>query len=817
MTATTGGEIVSASVFSVIAGGAIISQVAPQSGNQGQEVALTITGQNTHWQQGLTQFAAAGVGTDIRVDYVLINSQTSATVGITISPTAAPGARSIYMVTGAEALVSASVFVVTGGVPAVAFVSPGSAKAGEAGVNVHIAGLYTTWLAGTTTVDFGPGISVSTVTVNSDTSLTAVVNVDVAAGLGLRTVVVRNVTASKTQALTGSFAVVSPTPPPPSIQYLSPTGGLRGQTFTINISGAGTHFDPAPNATAIDFGDPATAGIHINAFQVTSPASARVNITIAGDAAIGSRTISIVTHTATGDELVQAQFGIVQATPSLSIIDPSTGMQGSTITVNLVGQFTGFNDTTTFDFGPGIMIDDARVLGATVAQVTLSIGQLASLGARLATATTGTEVVTAGFSVTPSIAIVVSVSPNTARQGEAVLVEVVGQNTHWDGATMFNVGGGITVNNAAVDSETHATLSLSVGALAPLGAHSLVATTLGEVASLGNAFIVQPGTPLILSSSPASGSQQANVTLTILGQATAWDAATTVDVGAGVLVLSVQPTSATSLTVSAVIDPLTLPGYRTLTVTTGAQALTLPNAFLVTGGPAAIALLSPNEAGQGQTLDVAVSGVNTSFIDGVTAAAFGPGITVNSVSVQSATSATVNITVSTGAAVGQRSVSLVTQGETATIVNGFTVQPTVPFIQFVTPSSAAQGATLDLAVVGSLTNFNGTTTFDFGPGVVVNAVTPTNPTHATVNVSVSPVAARTTEIRGRDDRGGHRNRRQSVYGDGGSGLHQRGQSRTGTTWTGRSPGDDLRLCHALHRGDSAGEPRNRRHSDAGCC
>jgi hypothetical protein len=58
-------------------------------------------------------------------------------------------------------------------------------------------------------------------------------------------------------------------------------------------------------------------------------------------------------------------------------------------------------------------------------------------------------------------------------------------------------------------------------------AHSIVATTLGEVAALVNAFVVQPGTPLILSSSPASGAQQANITLTVLGQATAWDATTT--------------------------------------------------------------------------------------------------------------------------------------------------------------------------------------------------------------------------------------------------------------------------------------------------
>ena len=593
-------------------------------------------------------------------------------------------------------------------------------------------------------MDFGPGISVSEVTVNSDTSLTAIINVDPAAGLGPRTVVVRNVSPSGAQALTGSFQVVSPQPPPPYIQYVSPNVGLRGQTFTISIIGSNTHFDPTPNATTIDFGDPGTAGIQINSFQVTSPTSARVNITIAASATIGSRTISVLTHTATGDEVVQAQFSVVQATPVLSIVDPVSGMQGATVTVNLVGQYTGFNDTTEFDFGPGVTVDVSNVLGANVAQLTLSISQLATLGLRFVTVTTGSEVVTAPFSVTPSTAVIVSVAPNTARQGELLGVAVVGQNTHWDSGTTFSLGSGIDVVGALVDSPTHATLSLSVSAPAPLGAHAITAMTGGEVATLANAFVVQPGTPLILSSSPGSGSQQANVTLTILGQATAWDATTTVDLGAGVVVQSVQPTSATSLTVSAVVDPLATLGYRTLTVTTGAQVLAVSNAFLVTVGPAAISLLSPNEAGQGATLDVAISGVNTHFVNGVTSVSFGVGVAVNDVTVQGGSSATANITVSAGASVGLRSVSAVTLGETATIGNGFNIVQTVPFIQFVTPASAAQGATLDLTVVGSLTNFTAPTTFDFGPGVTVNTVTPVSLTQATVNVSISPVAARTT-------------------------------------------------------------------------
>ena len=119
--------------------------------------------------------------------------------------------------------------------------------------------------------------------------------------------------------------------------------------------------------------------------------------------------------------------------------------------------------------------------------------------------------------------------------------------------------------------------------------------------------------------------------------------------------------------------------------------------------------------------------MNTSFIDGTTQAFFGDGITVNGVTVNSPTSATANISVAAGATPGFRTVTLVTEGETAAIVNGFTVAQTAPFIQFVSPSSAAQGATLDLTVVGSLTNFAAATVFDFGPGVTVNTRHPERP------------------------------------------------------------------------------------------
>lgn len=738
VTVTTGGEIVSGSFFTVTRGPAQISDVAPTSGNQGQEIRLTITGLQTHWSQGATQFSMSGLGQDIRLDYFLVQSPTSAVAGVTISPTASLGARSIYMVTAGESLVHANAFVVTGGIPAIASVSPGSGKPGVTNLNVQIAGLYTKWDA-TTTVDFGPGITVQTFTVNNNTSITAVLAIDVAAGLGPRTVTVR----TGTQVLTGFFQVVSPTPPTPYISYMSPSSGLAGQTFTVTFTGQYTSWHPVDST--INFGDPGTSGITINSFQVTSSTTARANITIAGGAAVGPRTVQIET----GTEIEEATFSVVVATPAINIVDASSGMQGATLDVNVLGQYTTFDATTTFSFGAGVTVNSATVLGPTVATVNLSVDQLAVLGFRGVTATTGAEVVQSlsgvGFSVTPSQAVVKSVTPNTARQRDTLTVTVIGENTHWDGTTTFSFGSGIGVSGTTIDSATSATVDITLADLAALGARTVTATTAGEVASLANAFIVQPGTPLILSSAPASGQQQSNVTFTILGQFTEWvDGTTTVSLGNGVTVTSASVTSPTAITATAAVEWWAMPGYRTLTVTTGSEVLTLPFAFVVTSGPAAVSGLSPASGGQGATLNVVVTGVNTHFTAGVTTAAFGPGISVNSVSVTNATSATVNITIAGNATPGQNSVALTTQGETAGASAAFTVILTTPTIQFVSPSSAAQGSTGTVSVIGSLTNFTAATTFDFGPDVVVNSTSIVSATEATVNITVSPLAARTT-------------------------------------------------------------------------
>lgn len=759
----TGSEIVTNNIFSIVTGPAIIQSISPATGNEGQEIVFNITGLDTHWAQNFTQFYIAGGGSDITVHAVIINSPTSATVDMTISPTANPGARSIYMVTNGESLTDNGAFVVTGGIPVVTSVSPNSALQGTTGLEVTVTGnAYTQWVAGVTTVSFGPGVTVNSFQVDDASHIEAVLNIDPAAQVGYRTVVVQ----TGSQGLTGYFQVTAPAPPPqPYIWYENPSSGIPGQTLTITFGGSNTHWDPNPTTgtqlTGFD------SNVTINTFQVTSPTSALANITISPAAVQHTYDLTLTTNSASPQEVDSTGFSVVVAQPTLTIVDPGSGLQGAEdITVNIIGQFTAFDASTTFTFGNGIQVNGApTILGPTIATQSISIPQLQPTGgypvvAHTPDATAGNQVTVGGayFSVTPSLAHIISITPNIAPQGSTITVDVQGQFTHWSGATTFHFGAGIVVTNYTVNSPTDATVTLAIPALASEGPTGANATTGGEVASITNGFVVEAGTPLLLSSGPWSLPQQSSAIFTILSQATNWTGAAppVVSYGAGVVVSNVNVTSPTTMTVTGAVQPTTPVGYRNLTVTSGTQVLTLANAFYVAPGPAVINSVTANNAGQGATLSVTINGTNTNWQQGVTTLAF-PYAVINSLTVNSPTSMTANITIQTTAPAGEVSLTATTLGEVATGINVFTINQTQPELlaAVVTPGTCVptltnctteQGETLTINLTGQFTHFSNSSVPVFGTGITVNNVSATSATQLVVNITISP----TTTIGYRD-------------------------------------------------------------------
>ena len=128
------------------------------------------------------------------------------------------------------------------------------------------------------------------------------------------------------------------------------------------------------------------------------------------------------------------------------------------------------------------------------------------------------------------------------------------------------------------------------------------------------------------------------------------------------------------------------------------------NSATLTINPAAsLVIVSPNSGNLGQTINVAITGQFSNFLQGSTQAAFGPGITTNSTTVTNATQATANITITAAATPGARTVTMTTGVEVASLANGFTVVNPAPTLTSLstTPASPLAGQQFSLTLTGA--------------------------------------------------------------------------------------------------------------------
>jgi RHS repeat-associated protein len=139
-------------------------------------------------------------------------------------------------------------------------------------------------------------------------------------------------------------------------------------------------------------------------------------------------------------------------------------------------------------------------------------------------------------------------------------------------------------------------------------------------------------------------------------------------------------------------------------------------------GVAKILSVNPNSGQSGQSLSVSITGENTHFVQGVTQANFGAGISVGSgpagsfsaVTVLSPTSATAQLQIGESAAAGPRTVTVKTNQEEASLAGGFAVVVIAPpTISDFTPKSGPIGTLV--TVTG--TNFS---QGGIGPQVTLN-------------------------------------------------------------------------------------------------
>lgn len=288
----------------------------------------------------------------------------------------------------------------------------------------------------------------------------------------------------------------------PTLATIVPSRGPQG-TFQ-NLALTGTNFVPGMTCT---FG----AGIN-SACLTLSPTSAQALLQIDAAATVGPRDV-VLTNPGGGTVTKAAGFTVDLArlpAPAITLIAPTTGLQGTSTVVAIAG--TGFVTGTTCSFGAGIAATCA-VTSPTALAAGLTISATAALGTRdLVVTNPDGQIVTslAAFTVVAAkqpAPVVASAAPATAAQGGTAIATITG--TGFAPGANCTFGAGVT-SACTVASATSMTAVISVAAAALPGPRDVVVTNPdGQASTLVGGFTLTqalpaPGVSLLASVNPVA-------------------------------------------------------------------------------------------------------------------------------------------------------------------------------------------------------------------------------------------------------------------------------------------------------------------------
>lgn len=459
--------------------GITLISLSPPSGQQGQTINnVTVTGQSTHFTDGVTALSFSGKGVSGKVSSVTDNTHLLA--AITIADTSSIGNYNVTATTGAEVATGTGLFTVKAGTPSITTLSTTTGSQAQTISNVIITGQFTHFTSATPTISFGgAGVTGTLVSVTDNTHLVANIIVSATAATGSYNVTVT--TGSEAATGPGLFTV---TPGLPSITTLSTPSGQQGRTVNnVSITGQFTHFTAA--APSISFSG---AGVSAAVVNVVDNTHLVANVTVSPSAALGTYNVTVTTaaETAVGSGL----FSVTAGTPIVTALSSASIPQAQTINnVTITGQFTHFTSAS-----PAISFGVLGVTG-TVTSVTDNTHLIASIsvapnvmpGTYAVTVTTGAEVATGAglLTVTAGLPAIVNVTPAAGQQGQTITnVAVTGQFTHFTAAapSITFSGAGVSGSVVSVTDNTHLVANITIAPDAATGAYNVTVSSGGESA-----------------------------------------------------------------------------------------------------------------------------------------------------------------------------------------------------------------------------------------------------------------------------------------------------------------------------------------------
>ncbi len=565
--------------------------------------------------------------------------------------------------------------------------------------------------------------------------MTANVTISPSATIGLRSVTVMNADGgSDTQ--TNVFSVTAA----PTVTSTSPSShgqGASNQTVTIKgsgfVSGAAASFSGT--------------GVTVSSTTFKSSTELRASVSIESGASVGLRTVTVTNPDAGTGSL--ANGFTVNAAPNVESISPSARAKG-TGTQNVTIKGSGFVSGAEASFsGSGVTVNSTSFKSSTELTASITISSSAGTGPRTVTVTNpdeGSGSLTNGFTVNaaPNVE---ALTPSAGDRGGTETVTIKGTGFVSGAATTFS-GTGITVNSTTFQSATELTASITISSSATTVSRTVTVTnTDGGSDTLEGGFTVNSA-PSVESVSPSSRGQGAsNQTIAIKGKnflnGTGLAASFS---GTGITVNSTSYVSAGEVTANVTIASNATIGSRNVTVTNPDTTSATSNGAFSVNAAATVASMSPSSRGQGASKQaIAIKG--TGFVSGA-GASFGPGITVESTTRNSATELTATISIEAGASTGPRAVTVTNgDGSVATLANGFTVSA-APSVESTNPSSRSQGASKQTIVIKGSGFLSGATA-SFGSGITVESTNFVNSSELSIKATVeqgTSTGARTVTV-----------------------------------------------------------------------
>jgi len=484
-----------------------ITSFSPSAGIAGEKINVTITGQNTNFQQGTDVIRltnGSSVVTPLQSTFVNATSIQSVFAFNKDNPTG--NYNLSIQKNGSYTLSLNSCFNLSADptIASVNYITPTTAAQTDT-ITLTLKGLNTNFGSSgiATTIWLKQGslqINGTNIVVVDSVTIHAKFNLTYAHPVGAYDVCFYNV-LDGTVTDAGVFTL-NAGPAVPAIVSITPTSGTQGQLLSVSITGQNTNFQQGTDV--IRFTNGTTTKIPQ---QSTFVNATLVNSTFAfttGDPT-GYYNLSIQKNGSYTLNLNNCFYlNSSSTTPSLVSITPTTADQGTTATLTITGLNThfGHSGTTT---APSLKYGTHQI-NASITNIidSLTIQAQFNLGTSYPTGVysvyvnntiDGTLLLSNAFTINtgPGSPIITSVSPNFGSPGQTLSVSITGQNTNFQQATdNVNMNQGSTYiypNTVTFNSGILITATFSLASNQPTGYYNVNITGHCPI-TLANGFLV---------------------------------------------------------------------------------------------------------------------------------------------------------------------------------------------------------------------------------------------------------------------------------------------------------------------------------------